>query len=92
MDIIIGLGIGLLVGIAAGYFINRFLLKAANNRMIETAKVKADSIVKEAELRGQNIKQEKISQSNEKYQQLKAKFENNAKKEKEKFLGLFIQL
>ncbi|MEL7063947.1 MAG: Rnase Y domain-containing protein, partial [Bacteroidota bacterium] len=84
MEIIIGLAIGLVVGIAAGYVINRFFLKAANTRMIETAKVKAESVIKEAELRGENIKQERINQSNEKYQQLKSKFENNAKKEKEK--------
>ncbi|MEL6132017.1 MAG: Rnase Y domain-containing protein, partial [Bacteroidota bacterium] len=81
MDIIIGLAIGLVVGIAAGYLINRFLLKAANTRMFETAKVKADSIIKEAELRGENMKQERMSQANEKYQQLKNKFEKDAKKE-----------
>jgi len=74
----------LLVGIVIGFVVNRYLLTTANNKMIENAKIKADSIVQQAELKGENIKQDKIAKANEKYQQLKAKFEQNAKKQKEK--------
>lgn len=74
----------LLVGAVLGFLINRYLLTAANNKMIENAKIKADHIVEQAELKGENIKQNKIAKANEKYQQLKAKFELNAKKQKEK--------
>lgn len=86
MDVIIlGIGIGgIILGIVAGIFINRYILVTANNKMVETAKVKADSIVQQAELKGENIKQEKIGKANEKYQQLKSRFEQNAKKHKEK--------
>ncbi|MEO0471015.1 MAG: ribonuclease Y [Bacteroidota bacterium] len=89
----IGIAVGaLLVGIVIGYLINRFLLSAANNKMVETAKVKAESIIQQAELKGQNIKQDKISKANEKYNQLKNRFEQNAKKQKEKLDTLKNQL
>jgi ribonuclease Y len=88
MDILIGVSIGLLVGIVIGYFINRTLLSTANSKMIEAAKVKADSIVQQAELKGDNIKQERIAKANEKYQQLKSRFEQNAKKQKDKLDSL----
>ena len=83
-DMLIGGAIGLLAGIVVGYFINRMLLSTANSKMVEAAKVKADSIVQNAELKGENIKQEKMAKANEKYQQLKNRFEQNAKKQKEK--------
>lgn len=85
---LIGVSIGLLAGVVIGYFINRMLLSTANSKMVEAAKVKADSIVQQAELKGENIKQDKLSKANEKYQQLKSKFEQNAKKQKEKLDGL----
>jgi ribonuclease Y len=80
----IGIVIGLLIGAAAVFFINRYLLSNANNRLVESAKLQAESLLKEAELRGENLKQEKIARANQKYQQLKTKFEQNAKKQKEK--------
>lgn len=86
-DILIGVGIGLLVGIVIGYVINRYLLTAANSKMVENAKEKAELVVKEAELNAENIKQERIRKANDKYQQLKNKFEQNAKKQKEKLDG-----
>ena len=81
-------GIGLIVGLIAGYLINRFMLASANAKMVETAKVKADSIIQQAELKGENIKQDKIAKANEKYQQRKAKFESEAKKQKERLDNL----
>ncbi len=86
MEFIIGI-VAAIVGVIAGYLISRYLLTAANNKMIENARLKAESIIKEADLKGDNIKQEKISKANEKYQQLKNKFEHNAKKQKEKLDG-----
>lgn len=80
----IGVGIGVIAGIITGYFGNRYILTAANNKMIETAKVKAESIISQAELKGENIKQDRIAKANEKYQALKEKFEINADKQKEK--------
>jgi ribonuclease Y len=88
MEIIIGIVIGVLLGVLAGYFINRYVLKNANAKLIETAKVKAESVIQQAELKGENIKQDRISKANEKYQALKNKFEQNAKRQKEKLEGL----
>ncbi|RMG16072.1 MAG: ribonuclease Y [Bacteroidetes bacterium] len=82
---ITAIGIGALVlGIIIGYVINRYLLNAANNKMVEAARIKADSLVQQAELKAENIKQDRINKANQRYQQLKAKFEKEAKKQKEK--------
>ncbi|MDX1907940.1 MAG: ribonuclease Y [Bacteroidia bacterium] len=78
------IGVALVAGIAIGYILNRYVLSAANSRMIENAKIKAEHILQEAELKGENIKQERIARANEKYQQLKEKFEKNAAIQKEK--------
>jgi len=88
MDIIIGIVIGVVLGVVGGYLINRYMLKSANAKMIETAKIKAEGIIQQAELKGENIKQDKITKANEKYQALKAKFEQNAQRQKEKLEGL----
>jgi ribonucrease Y len=88
MDIIIGIVIGVILGVVGGYLINRYLLKNANTKMIETAKIKAEGIIQQAELKGENIKQDKITKANEKYQALKTKFEQNAQRQKEKLEGL----
>ncbi|MEM6345664.1 MAG: ribonuclease Y [Bacteroidota bacterium] len=83
-EIIIGLLIGIVVGIVLGYLINRFMLTTANNKMVENAKDKADLLIKEAELKGENIKQDRIRKAQQKYQELKKKFEKNASSQKEK--------
>ena len=83
-EILIGLSIGIVVGIVLGYFINRFLLTTANNKMIENAKDKAELLIKEAELKGENLKQDRIRKAQQKYQELKSKFEKNANVQKEK--------
>ena len=79
----IGLG-GVIAGIVIGYFFNRFVLTTANNKMIETAKVRADSLISQAELKAENIKQDRIAKANEKYQALKERFEKEAGVKKEK--------
>mgnify|MGYP006266595303 CR=1 FL=1 len=92
MEIIIGIVIGVLLGVLAGYLVNRYMLKNANAKMIETAKVKAEGIIQQAELKGENIKQDKITKANEKYQALKNKFEQNAKRQKDKLESLQTKL
>ena len=87
-EIIIGIIIGLIIGVVVGYLINRYLLNNANLKMVETAKVKAEGIIQQAELKGENIKQDRISKAQEKYQALKTKFEQNAKKQKDKLDSL----
>lgn len=84
MTLMIGIGIGGLAGIVIGYIISRFLLTSANNKMLETAKVKAEGIVSQAELKAENIKQDRIGKANAKYRSLKEKFEKEAGRTKEK--------
>ncbi len=62
--IIIGLIIGLVAGVAVAYF---FLSKGIN--------AKADTLVKEAELKSESIKKEKILQAKEKFLALKSEHE-----------------
>ncbi len=81
--IVIGI-VALIVGIIIGYIINRYLLKIANSKMIENARIQSDSLLQQAELKAENIKQDRISKANQRYQQLKNKFEKEAKKQKEK--------
>ncbi|GAB4421168.1 MAG: ribonuclease Y [Bacteroidia bacterium] len=92
MEYIIGIAIGLPLGVLVGYIINRYLLNAANIRMIEAAKTKADLLLQEAEVKGEQLKQERIHKANEKYQQLKVKFEQNAAKQKEKLDQMQLKL
>jgi len=77
MVIITG-AVALILGIVVGFVINRLILTQDNNKMTENARIKAEGILEQAELKGENIKQEKISRANEKYQQLKNKFEKEA--------------
>ncbi|MEM7370590.1 MAG: ribonuclease Y [Bacteroidota bacterium] len=84
MEYVIGITIGLIAGIILGYIINRFVLTSANSKMIETAKVKAESVLQKAELEGKNIKQKKISEGQEIYMKRKEKFEQEAKRKNEK--------
>ena len=78
----------LIVGVLVGFFINRTLLSSANKKLIETTKFQADSLLKEAELRGENLKQERIAQANQQYQKRKEKFEKDAQKQKERLDAL----
>lgn len=72
MDILtlVLVGIG---GLVAGLLIGRFLLQQVFNKLEEAAKTKADAIVKEAATTAENIKQAKILEAKAKFQELKAK-------------------
>jgi len=76
--------ISLIVGLIGGYGINKYLLSKSNASLQEAATAQAEAILKEAELEGQKIKQSRIAKANEKYQQLKNRFEKEAKLRKEK--------
>jgi ribonuclease Y len=91
LEALIGLIIGLLIGVVVYHFYNKSSLNTANQRLEEEktnrlneAKSKADLIVKEAEVNGEKIKQEKLAAVNEKYEQRKSQFEREATARKEK--------
>ncbi len=84
MDILIGIVIGILAGTFLGFLVNRYLLTSANERLLEAAQSKAELFRKEAEIKAENLKQEKLNQVNERYEQRKSQFEKEANVRKEK--------
>ncbi len=72
LAIIIGV-LALIVGIIAG----RFIFAKNTKQQLEDAEAKANSIIKEAELRAETLKKEKQLEAKEKYVQLKADYEKD---------------
>jgi ribonuclease Y len=68
--VIIGV-LALIVGIIAG----RFIFAKNTKQQLEDADTKANSIIKEAELRAENLKREKQLEAKEKFVQLKSDFD-----------------
>ncbi len=71
MDIllIVGVGVG---GLILGLLVGRFLLQQLFNKLEETAKAKAELIVKEAETAAENTKQNKMLEAKARFQELKS--------------------
>ncbi len=67
--------IALVVGLAVGFAIAKFLEKGKASKTIAAAKKEAASILKGAQAEGENIKKEKIYQAKEKFLELKAEHE-----------------
>ncbi|SDK40472.1 ribonucrease Y [Catalinimonas alkaloidigena] len=74
------------VGLVAGVLIGRILLRQVLQKEEEKAREKAELILKEAELKGEGIKKEKMLQAKEKYLQLKANFEEEANRKKNQII------
>ncbi|MGB1032404.1 MAG: ribonuclease Y, partial [Flavobacteriales bacterium] len=72
MDSTVSMIIAGIAGLAIGIIIGYFLL----NKMLSN---KADKIIKEAEEKGENLKQKKLLQAKEKFLELKEKHENTVK-------------
>jgi len=83
MDIayIIAAGTGL-VGLIIGVVIGRVMLQKVFSKNEEDAKEKAKLIIKEAELKGETVKNNKIHEAKEQYLKLKAEFEDEVNKKK----------
>jgi ribonuclease Y len=82
MDTLLMMIIDGLVGILIGFLIGRYLLKKINKKTEEAAREKARLIIKEAELKGETVKNSKIHEAKEKYLRLKAEFEEDVNKKK----------
>ncbi len=72
LAIIIGV-LALIVGIVAG----RFIFAKNTKQQLEDADAKANSIIKEAELRSETLKKEKQLEAKEKYVQLKSDYDRD---------------
>ena len=64
-----------IIGIGGGFGISKFLEKSNVSNMINNAKKEASSILKDANLQGENIKKDKLLQAKEKFLELKSEHE-----------------
>ena len=74
MDIL-GIIIGIVVGLAGGFGIAKFLEKSNVSNLIKNAKKEAASILKDAKTEAEAAKKDKILQAKEKFLELKAEHE-----------------
>ncbi|MBC7641004.1 MAG: ribonuclease Y [Flavobacterium sp.] len=75
MDSTLIIIISAIVGIAGGFIIAKLIEKSNVSNMIKNAKKEAGSILKDANLEGENTKKDKILQAKEKFIELKAQHE-----------------
>jgi ribonucrease Y len=64
-----------IVGITIGFGIAKYMEKNNTSNMVKNAKKEAGSILKDANLEGENIKKEKLLQAKEKFLELKSEHE-----------------
>ncbi len=81
MDILLIVIAGI-AGIVIGVIIGRVMLQKIMKKSEEDAKEKAKLIIKEAELKGETVKNDKIHEAKERYLKLKADFEEEVNKKK----------
>lgn len=82
MDSTILLLIALAVGLVVGVIINRIISSTVQKNKNKDLEEKADAILKEAELAGENIKKDKILEAKEKFLRLKSEFEDEMNRKK----------
>lgn len=70
------------VALVIGIFVGRYLIQRFFIKQERGAKKRAGFIIREAELKAENIKQNKILEAKEKYHQIKTEFEEEAIKKK----------
>lgn len=81
MEIIIYLALAL-GGSGLGFFLSKSVLSKDVKRKLEEAKEKADLILKEAEIKAESIKKDKMHEAKEHFLKLKTEFEDDANKKK----------
>lgn len=74
MDIL-SIIIGIVVGLALGFGMAKFLEKSNVSNLIKNAKKEASSILKDAKTEGESIKKDKLLQAKEKFLELKSEHE-----------------
>ena len=73
--------------LAVGVFIGRMLLQKMNKKAAQEQEEKAKLIIKEAELRAETIKKDKILEAKEKYLKLKTDFEEESNRKKNQIIS-----
>jgi ribonuclease Y len=78
---IIFIAVALLGGVAGGYFIGN----KNTQKDLEAAKVKAQALMAEAELKAEKVKNDRIQQANEKAREIRAAAEDESKKAQQRY-------
>ncbi len=86
MDILFITG-ALIAGVVAGYLIQRVLLKKQAAAMLKEAEDEKRHLLKEAELKAENIKKDRILEAKEKFIKLKTEFEEEANRKKNQIIS-----
>lgn len=86
MELIVPVIIGV-VALAAGFFLSKVVLGSSLKKLQREAENKADLIVKEAEMKQESIKKEKILEAKEKYIRMKQEYDDEVGKKKELISG-----
>ncbi len=76
-----------IVALAVGVIIGRLLLQKFNKKQTEQLEEKGLQIVKEAELRAENIKKDKMHEAKEKFLRLKSEFEEESNRKKNQIIS-----
>jgi len=79
--------IGALVGLIAGIIIGRFLLKKVFSGEHKKVQEQAEILIKEAEMKAESIKKDKIIEAKEQLIKLKSDFEEEANRKKNQIIG-----
>ncbi len=82
MESILTIAITAIVALIAGVVIGRIILQKALKGVEQKAKEDAELLIKEAELKAESIKKDKILEAKEKFLKLKSEFEEEANKKK----------
>lgn len=82
MSDIIQIVVTAIIGVASGIAMGKFLFARSHKLQEEKAKEQADLILKEAEIKAETIKKEKIFEAKEKFLKLKAEFEEDSNRKK----------
>ena len=82
MIVIVG-AIGAIIGLIIGFLVARSLATKDSNKAVEEAEAKAGLILKEAEIKQESIKKEKILEAKERFIRLKSEFEQDVNPRKE---------
>lgn len=81
---IIAVILSLAAGLGIGYSVTRSTMKKSASKADAEARIKADALLKEAELKAESLKKDRIHEAKEKFQEMKLKFESETLERKSK--------
>lgn len=87
MDSSVIIILGVLMGVALGYGMSKFLTRLNQSKQVAMAQSKADIILREAEIKADSIKKDRIHEAKEEYLKLKSEFEEESNRKKHQIIS-----